>query len=130
MNITLRSVNSHSIVQCFTSILFYNYRQLILEKQFQLVKYYNLYRKFRTYCFRVCLRISSGVQISFRRFSSKIGYLLLNDVKLLVESLLMYVQVLLTFGTNLDPKLLLITRLRTLSTFRYVLCFRCQIRCS
>lgn len=49
------------------------------------------------------------------------------DVKLLVESLPMEVQVLLAFGTNLDPIMLTISRLRTLSVFRYVLCLRCQI---
>ena len=53
--------------------------------------------------------------------------MILNDMKLLVESLLVYVQVLLAFGMNLDPIMLPIPRLRTLSAFRYVLCLRCQI---
>ena len=49
------------------------------------------------------------------------------NVKLLVESLLMYVQVLHAFGRNLDPIMLPIPRLRTFPAFRYVLCLQCQI---
>ena len=55
----------------------------------------------------------TGVQISFRRFLSKIEHLLLNDVKLLVEWLVMYVQVFSAFGTNFDPIMLQISCLRT-----------------
>ena len=55
---------------------------------------------------------------------------ILNDVKLLVESLLIYVQVPLAFGTNLDPIMLPTPRLLTLSAFRYVLCLRCEIHYS
>ena len=51
--------------------------------------------------------------------------MILNDVKLLVESVLMFVQVLLAFGMNVDPIMLPIQRLRTLSAFRYVICLRC-----
>ena len=53
--------------------------------------------------------------------------IILNNVKLLVESLLMFVQVLLAFCTNLDPIMFPIPRLRILSAFHYVHCLRCQI---
>ena len=47
--------------------------------------------------------------------------MILNDVKFIFDSLLMYMHVIFAFGTNLDPIMLAIPRLRTLSAFRYAL---------
>ena len=52
--------------------------------------------------------------------------IILNDMKLFVESLLMC-KFLFVFSTNLHPIMFPIPRLRTFSAFRYVLCLRRQI---
>ena len=71
--------------------------------------------------------IISGVQISFRCFWSKIGHLLWRNGTLYFIRSIVHRIVLLAFGMNLDPIMLPIPHLRTLSAFHYVLCLRCII---
>ena len=73
-------------------------------------------------------KILPGVEISFRRFLSKIGHSLWKHGTLCFIRSIVHRMVLLAFGMNFDPIMLPIPRLRTLSAFCYVLCLRCWIQ--
>ena len=63
----------------------------------------------------------------FRRFLSKIGHLLCKNRIFCFIGSIVHRIVFLAFSMNLDPIILPVPRLRTLSAFCYVPCPRCQI---